>query len=263
MTTTFDQYVGIDYSGSRTPVSRTSAIQIFSATHDDTQPQRIDSPLSTPRRRRHWCRREVAQWLIETARSGQSVIAGIDHGFSVPISYYHRYRLNSWHAFVDDFCLHWPTDGDDVTVDSIRKRYSGPPPRTGSNRDLRITERWTSSAMSVFQFGVRGAVASSTHAGIPWLRHIRRELGSKVHVWPFDGWWVPADRLVLAEVYPSILRRRYPRADRSTDEQDAWSVARWLAETAGNDLLSHYLKPPMNSETRSVAELEGWILGVA
>lgn len=259
----FDLYVGIDYSGARTPVSRNSAIQIYAAASDVRKPQRIDSPQSSPKRRRHWCRSEVAQWLIEQTRGGTNMIVGIDHGFSVPESYFRRYQLYSWHAFLEDFCIHWPTDQEDVTVESIRKRYSGPPARTGDHLDLRVTERWTSSATSVFQFGVRGSVASSTHAGIPWLQQIRHELGDRVHVWPFDGWSAPGHRLVLAEVYPSIFRRRYPREDRTTDEHDAWSVSRWLAEADHNALLPHYLDPPMDLATRSLAEREGWILGVA
>jgi hypothetical protein len=30
-----------------------------------------------------------------------------------------------------------------------------------------------------------------------------------IHFWPFDGWAVPEDRSVIAEVCPSIFRNRY------------------------------------------------------
>jgi len=43
-------------------------------------------------------------------------------------------------------------------------------------------------------------------------------------------WEPPQDRAVIAEVYPSLFRNRYPREGRSSDEQDAYAVARWLAE---------------------------------
>jgi hypothetical protein len=46
----------------------------------------------------------------------------------------------------------------------------------------------------VFHFDVQGSVAKSTHAGIPWLRFIRRRLGARVHFWHFDGWDIPAGR---------------------------------------------------------------------
>jgi hypothetical protein len=44
---------------------------------------------------------------------------------------------------------------------------------------------------------VQGAVAKSTHAGIPWLRFIRQRLGARVHFWPFDGWDIPDSRFEL------------------------------------------------------------------
>ena len=60
--------------------------------------------------------------------------------------------------------------------------------RVGEPRELRLCERWTSSAKSVFLFDVQGAVAKSTHAGIPWLKRMRDEAGDKIPFWPFDGW---------------------------------------------------------------------------
>ena len=112
----------------------------------------------------------------------------------------YQYNLTSWPEFLDDSCEHWPTDQDHTYVDFIRDREEGPPDRTGSNKDFRLTEKWTSSAKSVFQFDVQGSVAKSTHAGIPWLRHIRNDTGDKVHFWPFDGWDVPDGKSVVAEI---------------------------------------------------------------
>ena len=58
----------------------------------------------------------------------------------------------------------------------------------GSARWRRLTEERARGAKSVFHFDVQGAVAKSTHAGIPWLRFIRQQRGARVHFWPFDGW---------------------------------------------------------------------------
>ena len=259
--TQFEQYIGIDYSGAKTPESRLATIQVYQ-TDGSAEPTAVSSPASSRKRNRNWCRREVAEFLITTARSGQTFIAGVDHGFSFPLSYFQEYQISSWHSFLDDFSTHWPTIGGDVTVDSIRKQYGGPPPRTGCSKALRLTEKWTSSAKSVFLFDVQGSVAKSTHAGLPWLRHIRDELNGKVHFWPFDGWHIPKGKSVLAEVYPSIFRRRYVAEDRTADQQDAYSVARWLAETDRADKLNTYLVPDLSAPDRSTANLEGWILGV-
>ena len=59
--------------------------------------------------------------------------------------------------------------------------------RAGNPRWRRLTEERTGSANSVFHFDVPGSVAKSTHAGIPWLRYVRRELGEPGRFWPFDG----------------------------------------------------------------------------
>ena len=127
---------------------------------------------------------------------------------------------------------------------------------------MRLTEKWTSSAKSVFKFDVQGSVAKSTHAGIPWLRRIRNEVGDKVHFWPFDGWDVPTGQSVIAEIYPSIFRNRYPREDRTADQQDAYCVARWLTETDERDFLGQYFQPSLTDAEREIADLEGWILGI-
>jgi hypothetical protein len=57
-------------------------------------------------------------------------------------------------------------------------------------------------------FDVQGSVAKSTHAGLPWLRHLRRECKRSVHFWPFDGWGIPEGSSVVAEIYPSLWTRR-------------------------------------------------------
>ena len=106
-------------------------------------------------------------------------------------------------------------------------------------------------------------MAMSTHAGIPWLRKIRQEVGNKVHFWPFDGWTVAKGRSVIAEVYPSLVRRRYPKDRRTKHQQDAYAVARWLTEFDKRKILDRYFDPPLTDEERKVADLEGWILGVS
>ncbi len=257
----FDLHIGIDYSGRKTPTSRTPALQVYAA-FDAESPRQIASPAAAENLKRNWNRKEIAEWLIQQARKNVTFVAGIDHGFSFPWSYFQRYQLTSWPEFLDDFQEHWPTHDDHTYVDVIRNRDTGPPARTGSSRDLRITERWSSSAKSVFQFDVQGSVAKSTHAGLPWLRHIRQEVSSQIHFWPFDGWEVPAGKSLMAEVYPSVFRNRYPREQRTADQQDAYCVARWLAETDERDLLRRYLDVPLTGKEREVAALEGWILGI-
>lgn len=258
---TFDLFIGIDYSGRETANTRTSALQVY-AGFDDGEPLRIVSPTSTQKTFRNWNRKEIAGWIIYQAQQGLRFIAGIDHGFSFPLDYFQRYELSSWNRFLVDFCEHWPTDQDHTSVDSFRDETNGPLERVGSSKDLRLTEKWTSSAKSVFQFDVQGSVAKSTHAGLPWLRRIRDEVGSQVHFWPFDGWQPAEGKSVIAEVFPSIFRNRYPKEGRTADQQDAYCVARWLSEAQQSGVIDHYLAPPLKTNERAVADLEGWILGI-
>ena len=107
-----------------------------------------------------------------------------------------------------------------------------------------------------------GQVAHSTHAGLPWLRFIRRELRPRVHFWPFDGWEVPVGHSAVVEVYPSLWRHEFPRENRTRDQHDAYCIAAWLSRADGNDTLGRYLLPTLKPREAAQARIEGWILGV-
>jgi hypothetical protein len=255
----FQAYIGIDYSGAQTPTSRLAALQVYMASPEREAIQ-VKPPPGTDHNRINWTRREIALWLVGLL-ADTTAIVGIDHGLGFPLAYLQRYRLGDWDAFLDDFAAHWPTDEPNTYVDFVRAGN----PRSGSASDgLRLTERWTSSAKSVFQFDCQGSVAKSTHAGLPWLRFLRRHpaLSGKLHVWPFDGFEIPPGKSVLAEVYPSMFRNRYDRGRRTVDQHDAYATARWLKETDARDALRRYMEPPLAPSERRVACLEGWILGV-
>jgi hypothetical protein len=105
-------------------------------------------------------------------------------------------------------------------------------------------------------------VAKSTHAGIPWLRFVRQRLGSRIHFWPFDGWEIPAGRSVIAEVYPALWNRGFAREGRTGDQHDAYCIAAWLSRADRDGSLAAFLKPNLTPPECSVAQVEGWILGV-
>ncbi len=105
-------------------------------------------------------------------------------------------------------------------------------------------------------------MGKSTHAGLPWLRYIRRHAAGLVHCWPFDGWDVPAGISVLAEVYPSLWNRDYPAGDRTPDQHDAWSVAAWMREQDRAGRLGSFFHPTLTPKEERQARIEGWILGV-
>jgi len=101
----------------------------------------------------------------------------------------------------------------------------------------------------------------STHRSIQLKS--RDAANDRVHFWPFDGWQPPEGKSIIAELYPSIFRNRYAREKRTPDEHDAYAVARWLFESSARGILGRYFNPPLRPEERWLAEIEGWILGVA
>jgi hypothetical protein len=133
--------------------------------------------------------------------------------------------------------------------------------RMGNSRWRRLTKEHA-GAKSVFHFDVPGSVAKSTHAGIPWLRFIRNRIGERVHFWPFDGWDIPVGRSAIAEVYPALWNRSFARDDLTTDQHDAYSIAAWLSRVDQDGTLAAFLKPNLTPPERTVAQVEGWILGV-
>lgn len=257
----FNRYIGIDYSGAQTPQSSLPGLRIHEASPCDP-PKAVPPP---PSPRKHWTRRGIARWLATELREGPPTLVGIDHGFSFPTRYFEAHQLPpNWDAFLDDFCHHWPTDDDLTYVDFVRNGSCGnAAAREGNSRWRRLAEMRGPRAKSVFHFNVQGSVAKSTHAGIPWLRYLRRELGQRLHFWPFDGWNPPKDRPVIAEVYPSLWNRSYPRENRSPDEHDAYSVTRWMRETDAAGKLPSHFNPPLTDTERTTANLEGWILGLS
>jgi hypothetical protein len=168
----------------------------------------------------------------------------------------------NWSVFLDDFQRHWPTD-EDIYVDFVRDGACGNAlARSGNRRQRRLTEVRAGTAKSVFHFDVQGSVAKSTHAGLPWLRHLRLASGRRVHFWPFDGWTIPAGRSVVAEVYPSLWSKSFGREGRDPDQHDAYSIAAWMRRADGDGSLQSFFHPHLDEDERKKAEIEGWILGV-
>ena len=255
-----DRYVGIDYSGAKTPTSSLSGLRVFLA-EGGLQPREV-SP--SPSARKYWTRRGCAEWLVELLSSDAMALVGIDHGFSFPLKYFERYGLKrDWSAFLEDFRQHWPTDGDHTYVEFVRDGICGNgAARTGERTWRRLTEVRAGAAKSVFHFDVQGSVAKSTHAGIPWLHYLRCALGPRVHFWPFDGWTLPPGKSAIVEVYPALWSSGFAREGRTPDQHDAWSVAEQLRRFDRDGTLVELLSPRLTDQERAVAEIEGWILGV-
>jgi hypothetical protein len=256
----FTRHVGVDYSGAQTPSDSLPGLRVY-VSEGGAQPVEVTPP---PSPRRYWSRRGIAEWLLEQLREDAPTLVGIDHAFSFAIDYFDAHGLpHDWDLFLDDFQAHWPTD-QDIYVDFVREGIVGNgAARQGSTRWRRLTERRAGSAKSVFHFDVPGSVAKSTHSGLPWLRSLRRQLGERVHFWPFDGWDIPAGRSAIAEAYPALWSRGFENEGRTPDQHDAFSIAAWMSAADRDGQLEIALQPPLSDADRAVAMAEGWILGVS
>lgn len=258
---TFDRYIGIDYSGAETPMSSLKGLRVYVA--DQSSPPAEVGPPPSPRK--YWTRRELAEWLAGELSQDPQVLVGMDHGFSFPLQYFEAHQVpHDWTTFLDDFQSHWPTDENHMYVDFVREGMKGnAAARSGNTRWRRLCEIRARTAKSVFHFDVPGSVAKSTHAGLPWLRYLRHQMGNRVHFWPFDGWDIPECSSVVAEVYPSLWSRGYASGNRTSDQHDAWSVANWFRDADLEGSLAEFFKPSLTPDEQAVAQTEGWILGIA
>ena len=267
----FSRYIGIDYSGAKTPTANLPGLQVYMVEGEGEPKQQLPSTKPSPSRK-NWNRRDIAKWLIEILSEKTPTLVGIDHAFSFPIRYFEKYEIeHDWPAFLDDFHRHWPTDEEDVSVEFVRKGKAGKgKERSGDSGWLRLTEKRTREAgsgqpKSVFLFTVPGQVAYATHAGISWLRYMRQELKQRraVHFWPFDGWTIRTGNSAIVEVYPTLFSHCFAPEDRNSDQHDAYSVAAWMSESDHNGRLDGFLKPKLKQAESKQARIEGWILGIA
>jgi hypothetical protein len=255
----FDQYFGIDYSGAETPSASLKGLRVYLADRSSVPVEVL--PPSSPRK--YWTRRGLAEWLVEQLSKDRTTLVGIDHAFSFPLRYFETYRLlPDWQTFLNDFHRHWPTDEDNTYVNFVRDGLHGDgDARSGNSHWRRLTDE-RAGAKSVFHFDVPGSVAKSTHAGLPWLRYIRQRTRDRVHFWPFDGWEIPGGKPVVAEVYPSVWNRSFAREGRTPDQHDAYSAAAWMRQADRDGSLAKFFDPCLSPSERTVAQIEGWILGI-
>jgi hypothetical protein len=255
----FSRYLGVDYSGAATPTRSLPGLRVYRAGPEQDPAEVL--PVSGARK--YFTRRGLAEWLVEELREGPPALVGIDHGFSFPVRYFEAHGIpHDWSSFLEDFNGYWPTDGDDTSVESVRRGVSGRGAQRAGNSRWRRRAEERCRAKSVFHFDVQGSVAKSTHAGLPWLLYLRRQLGGRVHFWPFDGWTARPGISVVAEMYPALWSGLFPREDRNGHQHDAYSVARWMQEQDAAGGLGAHFDPALSPEERAVARVEGWIFGL-
>ena len=257
---TFDRYIGIDYSGAQTPTASLKGLRVFMADQRLCRMRccRLLARANTgpvvvsPNGWSSGLRKTKGRWLESiTASRFRSGISRLTACRSIGLS-----------SLMTSNNIGRPM-GTIPMSQFVRDGICGNgAARSGNAHWRRLTELRAGAAKSVFHFDVQGSVAKSTHAGLPWLRYLRQQTAGRVHFWPFDGWGIPPGRSVVAEVYPSLWSRSFPREGRNADQHDAFSVAAWMRRADLDGSLANYLNPGLAPDERAEAQVEGWILGV-
>ncbi|MDD9982800.1 MAG: VOC family protein, partial [Gammaproteobacteria bacterium] len=137
--------------------------------------------------------------------------------------------------------------------------------------ERRIADRHAKGAKTVWQLAYAGSVGSQVLLGLPALKRLLTDpmLRGRGAVWPFDtGLRAPDAPLVLAEVYPSLLRREIDLRrhddeilDRAQVRVNAKAFARLDADGGLAPLFAG--TPSLTPAERRVVETEeAWILGL-
>ncbi len=115
----------------------------------------------------------------------------------------------------------------------------------------RVVEQLVPRAQPVWKLYTTGSVGSQALMGLPAIARLAAL--PDVSVWPFQ----PEARVVLAEVYPSLLAARVAREPGIKDAAQVRLLARALWQLAQDGRLTALLAAPPASARRE----EGWILG--
>jgi hypothetical protein len=178
---------------------------------------------------------------------------GIDHAFSFPMAYFERQGLPlDWPGFLHEFQSHCPTDEANTYADFVREGMAGCWSKVdGGPSWLRLTDQWMASGKSAFYSMFREHSHVQPMPVCPGCGICGRSSMPKFISYLFDGWDVPQDLSVVAEVYPSLWMKRFPRPGRNNDQHAAHSVAAWLRHADLNRSLSQFAQRLTRRSPRS------------
>ncbi len=243
-------------------------------------------------------RMEIAAILKDLSAKGQRVLAGFDfpNGYPAGFARPAGFQGPAWRAVWDglDGLIRDGADNGNNRFEiaaALNKRISGRPfPFWGcpghrqsatlsarkthaydeKHPERRHCETWLPRSQPCWKLYTTGSVGSQSLMGIPVLKALRDapELAAQTLVWPFETGLGPPPhtrswRIILAEVYPSILKIKAGKNE-IKDAVQVETIARHLAARDARGELAGDLRGPDNLSTqaRAVAEAEeGWILG--
>ena len=213
----FSAFLGIDWSGAKTKSH--AGLQLAHAIPGNGVPLRVPPPLS-----KYWSRRQVFDYLVATAENAtgkKPVLVGIDFAFAHPFadkdSYFPETDLSpanvvSLWAMIDQVNAgQHDLYGGAMFQHALWGDYYLAPPTyearhyASRRRVTEIAARAAGRSPSP-TFKAVGAdnVSTGSLAGMRLLHQLKRQLGARLSVWPFDAIVAGQTNLVLVEIFPSF-----------------------------------------------------------
>ena len=295
----FSAFLGIDWSGAK--AKSHAGLQLAHAMPGNGVPLRLSPPLS-----KYWSRLQVFDYLVATAENAtgkKPVLVGIDFAFAHPFadkdSYFPETDLSpanvvSLWAMVDQVNVgQHDLYGGAMFQHALWGDYYLAPPtyqarHYASRRVTEIAARAAGRSPSP-TFKAVGAdnVSTGSLAGMRLLHQLKRQLGARLSVWPFDAIVAGQTNLVLVEIFPSFYFYRLDMVPAKKAAADPAFLNQALAgygsdgvpadfRAMGHDAdeadaiiaaaaLRHFSTASsfrLSADIKLAAQQEGWIYGV-
>ena len=296
----FSAFLGIDWSGAKTKSH--AGLQLAHALPGNGVPLRVSPPLL-----KYWSRQQVFDYLVATAENAKGkkpVLVGIDFAFAHPFvdkdSYFPETDLSpanvvSLWAMVDQVNVgQHDLYGGAMFQHALWGDYYLAPPTyqarhyASRRRVTEIAARAAGRSPSP-TFKAVGAdnVSTGSLAGMRLLHQLKRQLGARLSVWPFDAIVAGQTNLVLVEIFPSCYFSRLGMVPAKKAAADPAFLNQALAgygsdgvpadfRAMGHDAdeadaiiaaaaLRHFSTASsfrLSADIKAAAQQEGWIYGV-
>ena len=296
----FSAFLGIDWSGAKTKSH--AGLQLAHALPGNGVPLRVSPPLL-----KYWSRQQVFDYLVATAENAKGkkpVLVGIDFAFAHPFadkdSYFPGTDLSpanvvSLWAMVDQVNVgQHDLYGGAMFQHALWGDYYLAPPTyqarhyASRRRVTEIAARAAGRSPSP-TFKAVGAdnVSTGSLAGMRLLHQLKRQLGARLSVWPFDAIVAGQTNLVLVEIFPSFYFYRLGMVPAKKAAADPAFLNQALADygsdgvpadfrAMGHDAdeadaiiaaaaLRHFSTASsfrLSDDIKVAAQQEGWIYGV-
>ncbi len=290
----FETHIVVDWSAKSERATGKDSIWWAAVIGEDC----VLEPRNPPTR--HAAIESLAAFIADELDAGRRVLAGFDFPFGYPAGVAERLTGRAAAFALWDWLAERIEDKPDnrnnrfEVAEKINGCWQGVGPFWGRPRqwsqftniptrekdrtcqplERRIADLRAKGAKTVWQLAYAGSVGSQVLMGLPALKRLLGDprIGGRAAVWPFDTGLQPPDTgktpLVLAEIYPSLLRKQVGESrkegeilDRAQVRVNASAFARLDRRDALAPLFAGApgLEP---DERRSIVEEEAWILGL-